>query len=78
MTAEKVLTEVNGYMEFWGWSIGGKPGATKIDESGNIIARHGDDVWIADMLKATDALKSISDQTRRYRTSNTRLNDASN
>lgn len=63
MAAERSLAAVGDYMEFWGWSDGGKPGSSKT-QGGKIIARYGDSAWIADIEKATAALQSIAERLR--------------
>lgn len=57
-----ILKEVKGYMEFWGWTNGGGPNSVKLDENGNAIAGHGGKVWIADVEKATAAIKSLANR----------------
>lgn len=47
-----VLTDIQKWMTFFGWSNGGNPGSAKRDTEGNIIARHGDATWIADVEEA--------------------------
>lgn len=56
------LDDVKGYMEFWGWTDGGNPGSVKKDEHGNVIARHGDRHWVADVDNACNTLKRIADR----------------
>lgn len=56
------LDDVKSYMHFWGWSQQGGPGAIKLDDAGNIIGRHGDAVWIADVDAACATLGRLHDR----------------
>ena len=53
------LADVKGYMEFWGWTDGGGPGAVKLTTDGDIVARHGDAIWIANVEEACVILDRI-------------------
>jgi hypothetical protein len=57
------LDEVRSYMSFWGWSDGGNPGSTKRDAANNVIARHGDDTWMADVELACVTLMRLVNHT---------------
>lgn len=46
------LSETKSWMTWWGWTNGGGPGAVKLDVTGNVIARHRDSIWQADVDKA--------------------------
>jgi hypothetical protein len=56
-----ILRDVQGYMEFWGWTNGGGTNSVKI-EDGRVIASHGDAMWIEDVSKAADAIGRIADR----------------
>lgn len=56
------LDDVKSYMNFWGWSQHGGPGAVKTDVDGRIIGRHGDAVWIADVDKACATLARLHER----------------
>lgn len=56
------LDDVKGYMEFWGWTNGGSPGSVKRDSRDQIIARHGDAIWAADVENACNTIKRIADR----------------
>lgn len=53
------LADVKSYMEFWGWTQQGGPGAVKLDDEFRTIGRHGDAVWIADVDKAIATLQRL-------------------
>jgi hypothetical protein len=55
------LWGVQSYMQWWGWTNGGNPGSEKRDAEGNVIARHGDSEWKADVEKACKTLVRIAE-----------------
>lgn len=57
-----ILREVKSYMEFWGWTNGGGPGAMKFDVDNKIIAHHGDATWIADVENACNTISRLADR----------------
>ena len=64
----KVLDEVQSWMNFMGWSDGGNPGSVKRGDTSQIIARHGDSVWIADVQEAiekTERAAAVAELERR-------------
>lgn len=56
-----ILREVKSYMEFWGWTNGGGPGAVKFGVMNKIIAHHGDAVWIKDVEEACAVINRLAD-----------------
>lgn len=62
-----ILSEVQSWMRFWGWSAGGEPGSIKRDANGAVIARHGDQTWKADVERA------FNDECRRRERSRCRF-----
>lgn len=59
------LREVKSYMDFWGWTNGGNPGAVKHDLEGHVIASHGDLIWVQDVEKACDTIKRLAELAER-------------
>lgn len=55
------VAEVKSWMTFLGWTNGGEPGSRKAATDGVEIARHGDEMWKADV---EHALKQIESQRR--------------
>lgn len=49
-----VLDGIKSWMSFIGWTDGGSPGSVKHDVDRNIIARHGDAVWVEDVEACCD------------------------
>lgn len=58
------LTDVRSYLSFWGWTDYGNQGSIKLDADQNIIARHGDAQWIADVDKALNTLDRLRHRIR--------------
>lgn len=50
------LDEVMGYMSMWGWSDGGGRGSVKHGLYGEVLARHGDPLWMRDVNNAVRAV----------------------
>lgn len=48
------LSEVKSWMTWWGWTHGGSPGSVRLDVDRFVIARHGDQIWQADVQAAVD------------------------
>jgi len=46
------LKNVESWMNWWGWTNNGGPGAVKLDTDHRTIARHGDAVWQEDIDRA--------------------------
>lgn len=59
-----ILREVKEYMEFWGWTNGGGPGAVKFGVMNKILAYHGDATWIADVEKASATIGRLADRVK--------------
>jgi hypothetical protein len=51
------LDSVKSWMNFWGWSEGGGPGAVKRDIAGEAIAVHGDATWLKDVELASEKVE---------------------
>lgn len=60
------LDEVKSYMRWYGWTDGGNPGSVKVNsDTSKIIARYGDETWIADVGRACATLDRVADATSR-------------
>lgn len=55
-----MLKEVQSWMGFYGWEDGGRPGSTKRDGKGRVVASHGDETWDGDVSDAIVTIERLA------------------